>query len=144
MTIGSNKSGSNLFYKDGNMYTWGDQAGKMGILGPNGTLGHGIGSFLSNPKLAEVYLNSGVIQNLGAVGGQQQAPAPTPAVPVQTGKDLQNQYNRLAGQASNALNGGLLGYQPSEIKASGSNPQTFTGPIGSFRFPFGLLNGMGG
>lgn len=67
-----------------------------------------------------------------------------PAMPQADPKALQAQYNRLASQASNALNGGLLGYQPSEIRAAGTNPQTFTGPSNSFRFPFGLLNGMGG
>lgn len=131
---------SNMFYKDGNMYTWGDSNAYMAY--PGGIMGHGIGSFLNNPKLSEGYLNTGVIKNLGAVGGQQ--PAPQPAMPQTDPKALQAQYARLASQASNALNGGLLGYQPSEIRAAGSNPQTFTGPTGSFRFPFGLLNGQGG
>lgn len=73
-----------------------------------------------------------------------QQSAPQPAMPQADPQALQAQYSRLASQASNALNGGLLGYQPSEIRAAGSNPQTFTGPTGSFRFPFGLLNGQGG
>lgn len=83
----------------------------------------------------------GLIKPFELPNGQQ---TPQPTVPVQTPQDLQNQYSRLASQASNALNGGLLGYQPSEIRAAGTNPQTFTGPSNSFRFPFGLLNGMGG
>lgn len=55
---------------------------------------------------------------------------------------LQAQYNRLAGQASNALNGGLLGYQPSQIKAAGPNPQTFNAPQGNFRNSFAGLQGL--
>jgi hypothetical protein len=87
-------------------------------------------------------VRSGAISPVNGMGSGMNR-NPQPSVPVQTPEELQAQYNRLASQASNALNGGLLGYQPSEIRAAGSNPQTFTGPSNSFRFPFGLLNGMG-
>ena len=66
-----------------------------------------------------------------------QAPAPTPAPQM---NQLQPQFNKLTGQARDALYGGLLGYQAPALTSGGSNPQSFAAPQGGFRFPFGLLN----
>ena len=55
-----------------------------------------------------------------------------------TGK-LPDMYNRLTMQASDALYGGILGYQPKPITSPTGNqyqPPTNQG----FQFPFGLLN----
>jgi hypothetical protein len=84
-------------------------------------------------------------QMMGANTQPQPAPQPNAnmtAAAAARAAALQAQYNRLAGQASNALNGGLLGYQPSQIQAAGSNPQTFNAPQGNFRNSFAGLQGL--
>jgi hypothetical protein len=78
-----------------------------------------------------------------SMGPQQKPAAPTPTPSVVPGQ-VQNQVNRLTGQARDALYGGILGYQPQSLVSGGDKPQTFAAPQGGFRFPFGLLNGSQG
>ena len=72
---------------------------------------------------------------------QPQAPqqAPQPAGNgMMTGK-LPDMYNRLTMQASDALYGGILGYQPKPITSPTGNQYKPPANQG-FQFPFGLLN----
>lgn len=57
---------------------------------------------------------------------------------------FQNKLNNLTINASDALYGGLLGYNPKPIVSPTGNTYSPPNPNGGFRFPFGLLNGMGG
>lgn len=101
---------------------------------------------LSNPgfSYAPLFWNGVQSQLSGYMHPQapQAQPMQQPAASGPTPAMLQNQYNRLAQQASNALNGGLLGYQPSQIQAAGSNPQTYNAPQGNFRNSFAGLQGL--
>jgi hypothetical protein len=106
----------------------------------------GVANFIGNspisPNEFNFYQKNGWLSPLQSQNSQQTQAQPQ--APMSTPGSLQSQFNRLTGQASDALNGGLLGYMPSQLVSSGSNPQTFNAPQGSFRFPFGLLNGQGG
>lgn len=138
---------NNTYYKDGNMYTWGDSSAYQAY--PGGIMGHGIGSFLSNPKLADAYLKQGFIKNLGPIGGQPQAPAPLQPSPMfanpfstamsgtQSGT-LQPYINRNTQLANNALYGGLLNSQPQQLLAgdAGGTPVNPTPP--QFNLPSAL------
>jgi len=65
------------------------------------------------------------------------------AQPAQTqpvmNQNVQQQIGRLTGQASNALYGGLLGYQPQAMQGGG---QSFAAPQGDFRSAFGGMQGL--
>lgn len=74
-------------------------------------------------------------------GFQQQSQQRQPSINPAMQTNFQSYLNGLGNDASNALNGGLLGYQQSQITSAGSNPQTVSAPQGNFRFPFGLLRG---
>lgn len=74
---------------------------------------------------------------------QQQA-APQQSMNPQGTKAFQDKLNRLTINASDALYGGLLGYNPKPIMSPTGNTYNPPAPTGGFRFPFGLLNGMGG
>ena len=93
-----------------------------------------------NPQTSYQLISSGQIKPIQLSQPQAPAPAPQPSQAPQ----MQAQMNRLTGQARDALYGGLLGYQSPGLQSGGSNPQSFAAPQGSFRFPFGLLNGNGG
>jgi hypothetical protein len=55
-------------------------------------------------------------------------------------KKLQEQYGRLTGQASNALYGGILGYNPQPMMAEGG--QSFAAPQGNLQSPFANMQGI--
>ena len=55
-------------------------------------------------------------------------------------KRLQAQYGRLTGQASNALYGGILGYNPQPMTALGG--QQFAAPQGNLQSPFAQMQGI--
>jgi hypothetical protein len=85
--------------------------------------------------------------NLTNPFGQQQMPMQQQAPqmkmmqdPAMAGK-LKSQYDRLSMQASDALYGGLLGYNPKPITSPTMNQFQPPDPSGGFRFPFGLLRG---
>jgi hypothetical protein len=59
--------------------------------------------------------------------------------PQSTPPNLANQYNRLSQNASDALYGGILGYQPKPITSPTGNQYQPPANQG-FQFPFGLLN----
>lgn len=83
------------------------------------------------------WVDKGWIKPIQIQAQQPAAPAPMPAPKT---NQLQPQFNKLTGQARDALYGGLLGYQSPSLTSGGSNPQSFAAPQGGFRFPFGLLN----
>jgi hypothetical protein len=80
-------------------------------------------------------------------GQQQQMPMQQPAPQMKMMQDpnmknkLRSQYDRLSMQASDALYGGLLGYNPKPITSSSGNQFQPPDASGGFRFPFGLLRG---
>jgi hypothetical protein len=55
-------------------------------------------------------------------------------------KRLQAQYSKLTGQASNALYGGILGYQPQPMTAAGG--EQFAAPQGNLQAPFANIQGI--
>lgn len=124
-------------YLNGNYYT-----GGVPQLSTNNAFG-GIASNINGMNTGYAMTRPDIFNKYFHMIGS--APTQQPQV-QQTGAStqgaLQNQYNRLAQQASNALNGGLLGYQPSQIQAAGSNPQTFNAPQGNFRNSFAGLQGL--
>lgn len=119
---------------DNNMYTWG--ANGLGqFMSPN---------LLQNPGVAEAWLKRGLINPVTPSAPQQAAPAPQQSMTPQGPQAFQDKLNRLTINASDALYGGLLGYNPKPITSPTGNQYQPPNPQGGFRFPFGLLNGMGG
>jgi hypothetical protein len=85
--------------------------------------------------------------NLSNPYGQQQQPMQQQAPQMKMMQDpnmknkLNSQYDRLSMQASDALYGGLLGYNPQAITSPTGNQFQPPDASGGFRFPFGLLRG---
>jgi hypothetical protein len=71
---------------------------------------------------------------------QAQAAPSAPKVDQELLKRLQAQYGRLTGQASDALYGGILGYNPKPMTAMGG--QQFAAPQGDLQLPFGNMQGL--
>jgi hypothetical protein len=65
---------------------------------------------------------------------------PTPTNDPELLKKLQAQYGNLTGQASNALYGGILGYNPQAMMAEGG--QSFSPPQGNLQNPFANMQGI--
>lgn len=101
----------------------------------NNLMGYGGAIYqVNNPTLASM-----IVKRRYSMPQQQSAPAQQAA--QTTTIPFQSYLNGLNTDASNALNGGLLGYMPSRFISPGSNPQEVAAPQGSFRFPFGMLRG---
>jgi hypothetical protein len=130
---------ANTFVYNGKIYT------TTGDWMPSGS-----GGAFSNitDRINKGYLKNGLASgtiaqyNPAAQPAQQPVQAPQPTF----APDFQGQLNTLTNQASNALNGGLLGYTPSVMTSGGSNPQAFTAPTGNLNSglwrTIGLLGGM--
>jgi hypothetical protein len=74
------------------------------------------------------------------VGNPRPAEQAPPTVDPELLKKLQAQYGRLTGQASNALYGGILGYNPQPMTAEGG--QSFAPPQGNLQQPFSNMQGI--
>ena len=100
---------------------------------------YGVGVRAPNAQYASMYGNQ-----------QPAAPAPAPATSSNPSASLklQQYLNYITGQANNALNGGLLGYIPSALRAGqvgNQAPQTFNAPTASAGMSSysGLFGGFG-
>jgi hypothetical protein len=103
----------------------------------------GQGGFGIGPSMKPDYLKylqgQGIISPFQGGGMQQQSQMQGAMAPQSTPPNLANQYNRLSQNASDALYGGILGYQPKPITSPTGNQYQPPANQG-FQFPFGLLN----
>lgn len=105
---------------------------------PNIALGLSGRGMSTDPRSIENAVKRGWLTPYQMQPQQAQAPAPQP-LPTQS---IQPQLNRLTQQASNALYGGLLGYNPQPMMSGGQNPQSFAAPQGNFRDAFSNMQGL--
>lgn len=124
----------NVYYNDGKPYIttrnspfFSNLGSSLAGLGSQNTMGSNKFNYL---------MNHGQIAPL-----QQQPAAQTPQTPDQLAQ-LQPFLNHLTSQASDALNGGILGYHPSQMTAAGANPQTFNAPQGTLSNGFANMQGL--
>ena len=80
----------------------------------------------------------------GSIGNNTPTTAPTPTpqptVDPQMAEKLKAHYGKLTGQASDALYGGILGYNPQPMTANGG--QQFALPQGNLQNPFANMQGI--
>lgn len=120
----------NLMYNAGQLYVPGQMAGS-----------NLVASRYANPNFLKGYENLGLLKNvsgnLGYMFGNQPQSANTAPV---TNQNVKQQMGRLTGQASDALYGGILGYQPKPMTAMGG--QQYEPPQGNLVDPFLNMQGL--
>ena len=107
------------------------------LMGPSGVLEAQQGS--PNNPWVKASIGSGIKQPTPQTS-QTSPPTAPPTVNPQMATALQDYLAKLTGQASGALNGGLLGYSPSMMTAP--NGQSFAAPQGNFRDPYTSMQGI--
>lgn len=104
------------------------------IFGMAGYNGGGIGGIASYSPISSGGVNP---QSKSALDAARRALEE--AQSAQRGK-LSTQYDRLTGQASNALYGGILGYNPSAMQSN--TGKLFEAPQGNLQAPFQNMQGI--
>jgi len=125
-------------FQNGNLY------GVNNTALPNIFGGKGLDYIMRNPAVLQRNMNLGHISNLGNPSASMQAQPQQQTMMAQGPDAFQNKLNNLTIKASDALYGGLLGYNPKPITSPTGDQYAPPDPSGGFRFPFGLLSGMGG